>query len=808
MMGKPIIQKIGYFILLLIAMFFSNSVSGNVSGTVTGKVIDQSTSEPLEFVSLALYSSHDKSLVTGTISESDGGFTLKGVPQGDYFMEFTFIGYEKKLVEDIIINPGKTFIELNDIILPRSLHQLDEVEVVADELAMEYKIDRKVINVSQQLTAASGTAIDILENVPSITVDIEGNVALRGSTGFMVLIDGRPSVLDPSEALQQIPVNTIENIEIITNPSAKYNPDGTAGIINIVTIKNKLKGFSGTGNLNAGSYGRYGGGFLVNYTKKKWNIFLGGDYNTGTRPGFSSSERITTKNDTTFFTNSTGERDRNRNFWVIRGGIGYNITDNDLFNFEFNYGYRKGEGETNQDYREWIEPGSSSVSRYLSQEFSRRGGDFYSINANYQHNFSQIGHNISAQFSYRSRGGEDTSYNQLIDSTNTITSGQMNTEDGPGTVLQLNLDYVLPVGESGKIETGYQSRIGRSTDITKLFVYNPDNGEYEIQPEFSNETNYLRDIHSLYGIYADERGNFGYQLGLRGEYTYRVIGSVIQEQEFSIDRMDYFPSIHTSYKLPSEQQVMASYSRRIERSRSWYLEPFITWQDAFNVRQGNPSLMPEYIDALELGYLKGFGEHSLSFEGYYRITHNKVERIRSVYEENVMLSRPENVGQDYALGGEIALGFSLFKWWKLDLSGNFYQYRLEGSLEDQVFERESFNWNTRLSNTLRFGKGTRFQINSRYNSATITAQGKRGDTWTADVALSQELFKKKVTAILQVRDVFGKVVREDVSLGADFYSYNEYYNRAPQVNLTLNFRINNYKKKRDGNNSNGDDEEF
>jgi len=253
---------------------------------------------------------------------------------------------------------------------------------------------------------------------------------------------------------------------------------------------------------------------------------------------------------------------------------------------------------------------------------------------------------------------------------------------------------------------------------------------------------------------------------------------------------------------------MASYSRRIERPRSWYLEPFITWQDAFNVRQGNPNLKPEYIDALEIGYLKGFGENSLSFEGYYRITNNKVERIQSVFEENVMLSRPENVGQDFALGGELALGLSLFKWWKADLSGNFYQYRLEGTYNEISIDRESFNWNTRLSNTFRFGMGTRIQLNSRYNSATVTAQGKRGDYWTADIAVSQEFFKKKMSAILQVRDMFGKVVRDNVSMGSDFYSYSESYNRAPQIRVTVNYRFNNYKKKRNGGGNGGDEDEF
>jgi outer membrane receptor protein involved in Fe transport len=798
-------KKISIYLLLLFFLKLSTISWANVSGVVQGLVIDEADGQPLEFVTVAIYNAPDQSLVTGTVSDEQGKFEIRGLPVGVYYIEVSYIGYEKAVVEDISINNRRTHVELNDILLPRVSSQLDEVEIVADELGVEYKIDRKVINVSQQLTAASGTAVDILENVPSITVDVDGNVALRGSTGFMVLIDGIPSVLDPSEALQQIPSNSIENIEIITNPSAKYNPDGTAGIINVVTKKDRLKGLSGTADINAGTYGRIGVGLLASYTKKKWSVFFGGDFNKGDRPGFSSSERITTQNDTTYLTSSEGDRNRSRNFWVLRGGFNYLFTEKDLFTLEFNYGYRSGEGWANQNYEEWIEPGSSSISRYISQETSIRGGNFYSINANFKHDFKVPGHNISAGISYRSREGEDTSTNQLLDSAGNITSGQINIEDGPGRVLQLNLDYVLPVGETNKFEAGYQSRLGRSTDLTKLFTYNELTGDFELQPDFSNETNYLRDIHSLYAIYGGEKGKLGYQVGLRGEYTYRVIESSKIEEKSYIDRLDYFPSIHISYKLPAEQQVMASYSRRIERPRSWYLEPFITWEDAFNVRQGNPGLKPEYIDALEVAYLVGLGQHSLSFEGYYRITHNKVERIRSVFTENVMLSRPENVGQDYALGGEVALGLSLFKWWKADVSGNFYQYRLEGIYDEIVFERESFNWNTRLSNTFRFGMGTRIQLNSRYNSATVTAQGQRGDYWTADIAVSQEFFKKRMTAILQVRDMFGKVVRDTESMGSDFMSRSEYYNNAPQVRVTVNYRFNNYKKKRNGA---GDDDEF
>jgi hypothetical protein len=479
----------------------------------------------------------------------------------------------------------------------------------------------------------------------------------------------------------------------------------------------------------------------------------------------------------------------------MRGGLQYNLTEKDFFDFEFNYGYGKYSRTANQSFEEGIEPGGV-VNDYMSFQDRSRGGNFYSINTSYRHDFEGKGHNLLAQFQYRTRMGEEQTTNQLLNEAGEITSGQFNTENGPGSEIQLNLDYTKPFDESSKLEAGYQSRLGLSNDVTELYWYDTELGDYVLQPEFSNDTEYRRDIHALYGIYAGEKGNFGYQVGLRGEYTYRVVSAVASPQDFTIDRFDYFPTFHTSLKMPAEQQVMASYSRRIERPRGWYLEPFITWSDAFNVRQGNPGLQPEYIDAMELAYLKGMGEHSLSFEGYYRITNNKTERIRSVYTENVMLSRPENVGRDYALGGEMVLSLNFFKWWKIDLSGNFYDYRLQGSLDEQVFDRQSFNWNSRLSNTFRFFEGNRVQLNGRYNSATVTAQGTRGANWTADIAISQEFLDKKMTGILQVRDMFGRVVREQTSSGVDFYSYGEEYNLAPQVSFTVNYRFNNYKNER------------
>ncbi len=782
-------------ILFCLLVVLDTALATIVSGNIMGTILDRETNEPIEYASVAVFKKENQELIAGTITGQDGRYLIKGLENGLYYIEITFVGYDKKILENIEINSRGAKIDLGDIRLTRSIAKLNEVEVVADEMSVEFKIDKKVINVSQQLTAVSGTAVDILENLPSITVDAAGNVSLRGSTGILVLIDGRLTVLEPSEALHQMPSNIIDKIEIITNPSARYNPDGTAGIINIVTKKNKLKGLSGNINLNVGNYNRYGGNLLLNYASKKWNVFLGADVNNIERPGYLFQERITYKNDTTYFTRSEGEENRKRHLWLIRGAMGYRLSDKDYADFEFYVGNNMYESSEDLDYEEGIKPAGIN-NEYASFQYRKIGGDFYSLNGSYQHDFNEKGHKIVAQVQYRARESSESTQNDLTNTSGNIISGQLNIETGPVAILQTNVDYTLPLESGNKFEAGYQSRLGKGNDKTDLYWYNPGTGEYELQPQYSNDTDYRRDIHSLYAIFGGNKGLFGYQLGFRGEYTYRVVSLTSEPDDYIIDRFDYFPSVHLSLKIPERQRVLASYSRRIQRPRSWYLEPFITWRDAFNVRQGKPGLQPEYIDAMEIGYNLDMGDHTFAFEGYYRITNNKTEWIRSVYYENVMMYSPENVGKDYALGGEISLAFNFFKWWKIDLSGNFYNYRLNGSYGDQVFDRQSFNWTMRLGNTFRLFKGNRIQFYSRYNSATVTAQGTRGDYWIADLAMSQQFWKKRMTGILQVWDIFGKVTRDQMSSGPDFYNYNESYAYAPRLSFTLKYSFNNYKKRK------------
>jgi outer membrane receptor protein involved in Fe transport len=330
-----------------------------------------------------------------------------------------------------------------------------------------------------------------------------------------------------------------------------------------------------------------------------------------------------------------------------------------------------------------------------------------------------------------------------------------------------------------------------------MYEYDSLTGGYEFRPEFSNVVDYEDNIHSLYALYKGEWGNFGYQGGMRGEYQYRFIELVGENDNFTLDEWDFFPSAHLSYKFPNENEIMASYTRRINRPRGWELQPFETWIDAYNVRTGNPALEPEYIDSYEMGYQNNVGRTLFSLEGYYKVTHNKIERVSSVYDVNIILQSVENVGIDYAYGAEAMLDWNLFKWFNLNLTGDVYQYRIEGMLYGDEFSRESFNWNTRVNSTFKIGESTRILINGIYYSPSVSSQGRRDGFYTTNAAIRQDVLNKKLTVTLQLRDILGNARHEFTSEGSDFYSRTEFSRKSPVVMLALTYNFNRHKQERE-----------
>lgn len=805
------------FLLVLLTGFstvvFSETNPGEAAkGTLKGFVFDIDSDQPLEYATISVHSMRENKAVNGTITDETGFFKIKNVDYGMYRIDITFIGYKTKTIERVAIRPDSREVDLGKVTLELAVEKIDEAVVVADRPTMTYKIDKKIINVSQQHTSASGTAVEILETIPSITVDIEGNVSLRGSESFTVLIDNKPTVLDPSDALSQIPASAIENIEVITNPSAKYDPDGTSGIINIITKKNKLQGFNGIVNLNAGMYERYGSDFLINWRKERVNVFFGADFNNRNREGERDSENRTTINDTTSYILSNGDFERGRLSYSFRSGLDWTLNPRNTINLEVRTGYRERNSDNLTDYREYTSPATESFN-YLSEETSSRGGWYYNYSLSYTHKFLKKGHQFYTLLNYRMNDSEEESINELFDVSGILTSGQKSYESGPGNDYRIQMDYTLPLKENDKLEAGYIMRVDISDELSELEEYNSLTQVYDYLVDFRYDVDHYSEIHALYTTYSGEIGSFGYQGGLRGEYTYRDITLTETNETSLIDRFDIFPTIHFSYNTPKENQFMASYSRRIRRPRSWYLEPFITWTDAYNVRRGNPGLLPQYIDSYELSHILKFGRNTFSVDGYYRITNNKIERIRSVYQENVFLSTYENVGKDYSLGIELMLGLDITRWWHLDLMGNIYDYSVEGTFEYESdgetkiadFSENSFNWNSRLNNTIRLGKSTRVQLNGMYNSPTVSAQGERDGFFMTNLAVRQSFYKNKLAATLQVRDLLGTMSHSSTYEGDGFYSYYNFQPNTPQVTLTLSLKLNNYKPDRRNRNQESDD---
>ncbi|KAA3605850.1 MAG: TonB-dependent receptor [Calditrichaeota bacterium] len=798
---KNLLLRLLLLLSLLISTAFAQQGSRKPKMRITGKIVDSSSKTPLEYANVVLYNKSDSLQVTGTTTDEKGEFRILA-SSGEYFIEVFFIGYEEKKVG---IPSNKSPITLGDIPLKNIAVFSDEVQIEAERSPVTSHIDKKVVNVSSQITSTSGNATDVLENVPSVAVDIDGNVSLRGSENFRVLIDGVPSVLESSEALQQIPASTIDRIEIITNPSVKYAPDGDSGIINIILKKGELSGTSGVVNLDGGTNKSHGADFLINYRKKNYQFFLGADYKNNKRPGSVTNINRTTENGVNSYINSDGSSARNRKSMGVNLGTRINLTSNDILSLSTKIGNRSFGRASSLDYEQYSDLSENRL-YYQSEDEFKRSGNFYSVSTDYKHEFQKKGHEISAQFVYNRRNADEQSTNELTDANNKIIDGQISNEiDDPTTSIETRLDYILPITEEGRLEIGTQTRFRLSEEETDLSVYDTLQTAYILQDGSVRHTEYDQNIRSVYGLYANSGEKLGYQFGVRAEYTGRNISVEEDNSEFKINRWDFFPTAHFSYEFSKKSSFMTSYTRRIERPRGWYLEPFETWTDSYNVRRGNPSLKPENIDSFEMGYQTFIGNSSFSSEIYYRTSGNKIERVRSVYGENITLLSFANVGRDHSLGAEFMLNTGFASWWDVNFMLNLFNYRVKGELDGVSFDRNSNSWSSQVNNTFKISKDIRFQLNSNYRSSTASAQGKNKGTLTFNSALKYNIIPKKLTATLQAKDIFGSSKRESTTEGPGFYEFSSHDRDSPTILLNLSLNLNNYKPERNKRRDGGDD---
>jgi outer membrane receptor protein involved in Fe transport len=412
--------------------------------------------------------------------------------------------------------------------------------------------------------------------------------------------------------------------------------------------------------------------------------------------------------------------------------------------------------------------------------------------------YSSSKHQIKFAASYSDRDTDNESFTYLVDAFADTTEGQWTTKIGPTSSFRGKFEYTRPINKTSHFETGANVNFNWKTDGNNVYQYDPITGDFDLQDQFSHLTAYKQNTLSAFALYSAEFGQLGFQPGIRAEYTYREINSDAVDSVYVIDSLHIFPSLHLSYQLPSNIQLMGSYSRRISRPPGYKLEPFYTWKDAYNINIGNPALRPQMTDSYQLSAMKIFGKNSISLNAYYSHSNDKIERIQTAYQEgeDVILSTYENVGENQSLGFSAMSNLNLFSWWRMNISGSLSYYQIEGELYGEDISKESINYSAGISSTFMFPTKTRIQLRVMYMPKATTVQGSRSGMLMSNLGLHQDFFKRKLSASIQVRDIFGTGYMQSETYTPTTYSYFEYYRDAPTISLNLSLKINNYKKQR------------
>lgn len=789
---------------------FVNTFANVLAGSVTGKIVDSRTNQPVEYATVALYNQANNSLVTGTITDGQGKFTIEGLKNGTYILKASFIGYDQLEMRDIVVDGGVK--QLGTIKLSTSDAEIEEVEVIAKKKDISYQLDKKVINLSTDINADNGSAADALEGVPSVDVDIDGNVSLRGSSNFTVLIDGKPTALDAADVLKQTPAAMIENIEIITNPSAKYDPEGTTGIINLVTKKNVIQGLNGVVNANVGSQGRVGGDFLLNKRSGKVNFFVGGYINQRGNKFHGESNRITKNvwNEdhqayTNKYVNQTNDNKNRNHGGGLRTGLDIYFDDNNLLNFSIEGGLWGGKNTGENTYDNWTRlvdsDGDFDDEDVFSDSDDKNNSKYFNTNFSYTHNFMGKGHKIVAGgFFSRSNREADNSFTQKVTQTNRITGHKID-DDKSTNRGRFNLDYTKPLDDKGgKFEAGMQEDYNRAVTDYVFNDYDQESNAYNRNGEFSNDITFLRSITSVYATYGKTFGGFGVQLGLRGEYTYRNMDTKndFSDSTYTINRFDIFPSIHISQAVGERNSIQAGYSRRIRRPWERALNPFPGYSDEYSRWVGNPSLKPQYTDVVELNYQMNFDNAFLALETFYRHTDGATENVSSLAPDGsgILISRFENLSTNNNFGLELTGSYDITKWMRLNATFEVRQYYIKGVYNDVLRKQDGNSWRTKETLSLSPGKTTKIQITMRYNGKNKTLISSNKGNLDLGLAVRQSFFKKKMSVSLSMRDLLNSGTFKSTTDTPEYWLYSKRHRAAPFWNLGVSFKINNTKDKR------------
>ena len=767
---------------------------------LSGKVIDEETKQPLEYATITLKNPRFPDRLQGGITDAEGNFKFEVFP-GRYTITTEYISFESNVNEGVILRETT---DLGTIALGISVDALDEVELVAERTEVEIRLDKRVYNVGRDITVRGGSVSDVMDNIPSVSVDVEGNISLRGNDNVRILINGKPSGLvglSGPDALRQLPAESIEKVEVITSPSARYEASGTAGILNIILKREELAGFNGSFILNGGFPTTFGGNTNLNWRTEKLNIFSTVSYNDSKSlgGGVFNSEYFNGDAPSTF-TNEDRDYERQRERFFINLGAEYFFDDKTSFTVSgFLRNSNNGSNNTTIiEDRSATDVVLNSFGRYQDETEEDKSTQF---TANFTKKFNDKGHELIIEYQT-----EESSEDEADLARNTNTFDQKSSTDESLKRQLLQLDYVYPIDDNTQFELGYRGDF--SQQDTDYQVYDLNDGTETINTNLTNYLGFTQNVNAAYTQFGKKINKFSYLLGLRMEDTKIIIdqrtANIYREKKYT----DWFPTVNLSYEFNEKENITLGYSRRIRRPRSWSLNPFQSLTSLTFFRQGNPDLDPSYANSFDFGYLKRWEKFTFNGSIYYSKATQVITRITETtgtivrVSEDPLVEVPAlrftsiNLAENNRTGTEFTLTYSPKR--TVRISGNFNIFNSEtiGTYEDQVLDAEIVSWFARVNASFPLPFDLTTQLRAFYRGPSATAQTETQGIFSLSGAVNKNLFKKKGTLSFRASDIFNSRRRKSATRTAQFTNYTEFQWRQPTYIFTFTYRLNERKNDR------------
>lgn len=796
------------------------------AGIVMGSVVDVNL-QPLQYSMVYIYQLPDSLSKGMMVSDENGRFSFNPVEYGNYYLEVNVMGYERQRTTSFVISQENPVHRLFRYKMETKMEVLQTVTITAQKPMLSANLDKKVFTVDGNIAADGATAVEVLQDIPSVDVDLEGNVTLRGSENVTILVDGRPTNL----TLEQIPAAQIESIEVITNPSARLEPDGMAGILNVVLKKKKESGFNGMVSIGGGMtlfqnkayFENFNGNVNLNYTYNKINIFLNYNVRKYGRHGAGTMERTSWFNADSSFLYQDNASDNSGYYHSFRGGLDWYINKQNTLSFAFggNLGNRTSENEIFSDNAKLYNTEKYPYMTYDQLGKNTNGNNHFNGNVNYKKEFKVKGRELVADLYYSQMKRSDIDKMQQIfsipDSTPNYFQRTENASLSRNATAQV--DFVTPVGNGGRIETGYKYALRITGQDYSLFDGHVEE-ELVVDSTQINDFLYTEHINAAYFIYSNSFWNkLKVQAGLRAELANTSSDLRSSDTVVYNNYLNFFPTLHVRYEPTEKHNLQFSYSRRVTRPRVNQLNPFVDISDKLNLRVGNPKLEPEFVNSLELSYLFFYDGGSVTGTAFYRQRNNIITRYTQIYEgidEEGMtytytLTSYENLEKSQNFGFEVVYSARINKFWRFNLNGDFYRVIINSDdLIDENLSRD-WAWGFRLNQYFTFPKNWDAQLNFRFRSASLTTgsmgwgtggvgQGRRSPSYSLGLSVRKSFFDKKFTVSLNIRDL---IYRKNTVVHTYSFEDDQGYdatstrtNSQFQAYLTLSYKINNFKQRR------------